>query len=351
MIQKCVAVVANNGDIGGGEVMLFRIAERLRSFNFDVTVVAPTTPDEVLWAAASKGFRTKPIDASCRASYMTRLFHWRLRNRHVPMWCNGLVPSLATSGMRRRVVHLHSTPQGKHKVAAHIARLRADATLVPSAFAATYVPGAQLFPNWTESIGGKRYSATSESLTRIGYLGRLTVRKGVVDLARAVGRLRDEGEDMALVVGGELKHAAPEDAQQIHNAFSSLGSAVKILGWVEPEAFFRDIDLLVVPSRLPETFGLVVAEAMAYGIPTLVSDAGALVEVAGEEYPWVFRAGEVDDLTRMLRQVVTEWPEKASELAIHGKQRWNTLYSPDAGEQRLTALLSSISQQSFGRAN
>lgn len=347
-MNKRIAIAAHNGDIGGGEVMLFHISEALRSLGFAVSVIAPSTPSEVLEQASDEGFHPIPLAASSRLRYIAALTLWRLRNPHIPLWCNGLVPAVATTGMGQRIVHLHSTPRGAQSFAARVARMSAARTLVPSSYTAEKLPGAQVFENWTNAIGDEVINGPLSIPTRIGYLGRVTVAKGVVDLARAVQHIRAEGVDLTLVVGGELRHAASGDDIAIRDACAALGEAVEWRGWVDPETFFRDIDLLVVPSRLPETFGLVVAEAMAYGVPTLVSDAGALAEVAGEKNPWVFRAGEVDDLTRALRECITEWPSKAHELSLAGRRRWKALYSPEAGRQRLLGLLSSMSQQSFG---
>ena len=52
-----------------------------------------------------------------------------------------------------------------------------------------------------------------------------------------------------------------------------------------PDAFFSQVDLAVFPSVRAESFGLVAAEAMAAGVPFVVSDAGALPEVAGPDHP------------------------------------------------------------------
>ena len=40
----------------------------------------------------------------------------------------------------------------------------------------------------------------------------------------------------------------------------------------------RDLHLAVFPSKCQETYCLVVDEALAHGVPTVVSDAGALAE-------------------------------------------------------------------------
>ena len=51
-------LAANNGEIGGGEVMLLRTAKVLRQLGHEVTVVAPALADGVGAAAAKAGFAT-----------------------------------------------------------------------------------------------------------------------------------------------------------------------------------------------------------------------------------------------------------------------------------------------------
>jgi len=51
-------LAANNGEIGGGEVMLLRTAKVLRQLGHEVTVVAPALADGVGAAAPQAGFGT-----------------------------------------------------------------------------------------------------------------------------------------------------------------------------------------------------------------------------------------------------------------------------------------------------
>lgn len=61
-----------------------------------------------------------------------------------------------------------------------------------------------------------------------------------------------------------------------------------------------DYDLFVQPSRW-EGFGLTVAEAMAAGVPVLVSKGQGPAEVTqGDRYGWLFANGDADDLQRQI---------------------------------------------------
>ena len=63
-----------------------------------------------------------------------------------------------------------------------------------------------------------------------------------------------------------------------------LAGAVEFRGYVRDEErprLYRQARMLVLPS-LEEGFGLPVLEAMACGVPVVVSDRGSLPEVAGD---------------------------------------------------------------------
>ena len=139
-----IAIATNNGDMGGGEVMLLNIASALRSMQIDVTVLAPTTPGELLDEARARGFDVVPLKASSRPGYMRALASWRLRNRTIPLWCNGLVPTVATTGMGPRIAHLHILPTRLNALAARLGRVGATTVLVPSRFMASRVRSARV---------------------------------------------------------------------------------------------------------------------------------------------------------------------------------------------------------------
>jgi glycosyltransferase involved in cell wall biosynthesis len=98
----------------------------------------------------------------------------------------------------------------------------------------------------------------------------------------------------------------------------------------------------VFPSVWPEPFGLVVAEAMAAGVPFVISDAGALPEVAGPDHPWVARAGDADDLARVLEHALRATPEEVRDVTGRARRRWEEQYSPQAGRLRVEALLADL---------
>lgn len=343
--RKCpsLAIAANNGEVGGGEVMLLNIAAALREMAIEVKILAPTFPDGLLRSARDRDFDVTPLDSSSRAGYMRELATWRLRNLSVPLWCNGLVPTLATTAMGPRLVHLHLLPTGLNAAAARVGRAGASRLLVPSHFMSSRILGATVFENWTEDIGFRDRCLRSTGPLRVGFLGRLTTGKGVHVLARALQEVIAQSDrEVRLVVAGENRFGGSGDDREIAAALEPLTGLVDHLGWVDREEFFDQIDLAVFPSLVEESFGLVVAEAMARGVPFVISDAGALPEVAGPNHPWVAPRGDDGALAETILSLISELGEGGAQR--DARRRWEECFSPAAGAERVAELLLDLGQ-------
>ncbi|GAA2899549.1 hypothetical protein GCM10010455_24110 [Microbacterium esteraromaticum] len=335
-----VTLATNNGAIGGGEVMLLRIAEALRELSVGVTVVTPATPGGVGDAAKEAGFETVQLHVDNRVSWMWQLRRWDARHRKGMLWCNGLVPATATWGHGRRIVHLHQHPDGLHRVLSALSRVGAVATLVPSAHMLRSVPGARVMPNWTALMPRSERSPRPDDPFTVGFLGRLGPDKGVHVLARAM-RLLDEQEPgrYRLALAGEPLFVAKSKVAQVEEALAEVDALIDRVGWVRPTEFFDTIDLLVVPSLADESFGLVAAEAMSAHVPVLVSDAGALPEVVGGETGMVTPKGDPEALAQRIARVAAG---DADEGVAQQHARWAANYSPEAGTGRVRELLSTL---------
>jgi glycosyltransferase involved in cell wall biosynthesis len=90
---------------------------------------------------------------------------------------------------------------------------------------------------------------------------------------------------------------------------AALTDRVEIPGAMARDAAWADADLALLPSRV-ETFGMVVTEALARGIPVVVSEGGAAealgVTATGERPGVVVPAGDTAVLTWALRRWLTD---------------------------------------------
>jgi glycosyltransferase involved in cell wall biosynthesis len=103
------------------------------------------------------------------------------------------------------------------------------------------------------------------------FSGKLSHRKGVDLLVPAVKRMQNAGMRASLLFlgQGECKEQLSKQSQEagVKSVFAGFQNQKKM------SAFYHASDVLVLPSRSEETWGLVVNEALHHGLPCVVSDA------------------------------------------------------------------------------
>ncbi len=137
----------------------------------------------------------------------------------------------------------------------------------------------------------------------IGFVGRLTRDKGVVELYEAFTRLRPSYPDLRLLLLGEFERGdavQPEVRQRIE-----ADAAVTCPGLVsEVEAYYWAMDVFALPTRR-EGFGFACLEAQAASLPVVTTDATGAVDAildgtTGLRVP----VGDVDALTAALDRLL-----------------------------------------------
>lgn len=107
-----------------------------------------------------------------------------------------------------------------------------------------------------------------DSVRRLLFVGKLMPLKRPADLLHAAARLRDRPVEVVFAGAGELE-------AELRSIAAEMSVRADFLGFVnqsELPAVYASADLLVLPSD-QETWGLVVNEAMACGLPAIVSEA------------------------------------------------------------------------------
>lgn len=339
-----IELLANNGTVGGGEVMMVALGVAARALGVDVRVVAPWEPSDTTQLARDSGLDVLVIPGENRRSYVQNLALHRRRLDGDLWWCNGLVPAVATAGTsHRRVVHLHQEPTGAHRRLWQVAQQGVERVFVPSQSMHDRIPGSTVLWNWTDDLALlDPPPPIGRGPVRVGFIGRFSPIKGLDVLARAMQRLdRTIATPLQLVLAGDNRFVADQDAARVDAEVRRVRE-VERLGWVPREEFFGAIDVVVVPSVWAEPFGLVAAEAMAFGRPVVVSDAGALCEVVGPEHPWVARADDVVDTARILRRFLEEDSDARWQQCLAARKRWEAEFSPGAGKARVAAALEEL---------
>lgn len=157
---------------------------------------------------------------------------------------------------------------------------------------------------------------------RVGLIGRLIANKGHSVALQALSLAREGGSDMTLRIVGEgpLAGAAREQVRRL-----GLEDAVTFTGQVSDVAEqLRSIDVLVRPSYT-EGFPLAVLEALASGVPCIVSDVPGNVETVRDGVDGiVVGIGDVEGFASALRRLDTDRKmlETMSDEAARGAERF-----------------------------
>jgi glycosyltransferase involved in cell wall biosynthesis len=139
-------------------------------------------------------------------------------------------------------------------------------------------------PSWSDEIRDRRrgHGTSRRAGGHILFLGTLSVRKNVGTLLDAYALVRERRKNAPpLVLAG---HRTPASARwEARCERPPLRGHVAITGYIDTAKridLYSDAVMLVLPSY-EEGFGLPVLEAMACGVPVIVSSRGSLPEVAG----------------------------------------------------------------------
>src|SRR5216117_2060435 len=134
---------------------------------------------------------------------------------------------------------------------------------------------------------------------RLLYVGRISREKDLDLLAAAYRRLRDEGLPMQLFVVGHGPYSE-EFAKSLPEAIFT-----GYLTGNELAAAYASADVFVFPSTT-DTFGNVILEAQACGLPVVVSDSGGPKELVEDKANGLItKSRDLKDLTSAIRTLVT----------------------------------------------
>lgn len=132
------------------------------------------------------------------------------------------------------------------------------------------------------------------------FVGQIEEYKGIIGLLKALPGL---GGNWKLLVAGDGKAIAESKKISL-----DLGRVV-FYGHLNQDELEQKIwsetDVLINPSMVAESFGMVVIEAYAKGIPVLASDSGALPEIVKDgKTGWIFKSGDWYDLRHRLEFII-----------------------------------------------
>ena len=236
--------------------------------------------------------------------------------------CNGAGPAICLECMKRS-----GTPQRfkflVRPVVKSVLSLFGHANVVSTPWADARFPlfHRSCIPNFIDAdrFAPPVHRSHLEECPRAIFVGRFVEEKGIHVLLEALRICRDRGSPFELILCGGGGYE-DEIRRQI--------DAAELTGWIEmrgllaPDAVaaaLREADFAVVPSVCYETFGIVAGEAMATGLPVIVTDAGGLEDVAGE-VGIVVERGSAEQLATAIETLLSDAAGR-KEMGSAGRAR------------------------------
>jgi len=170
------------------------------------------------------------------------------------------------------------------------------------------------------------------------YVGRLAAMKGVDTFLRAAGRVVPQFPDVLFVIAGE----GSEYSHLLHlTAALGIGDQVMFLGKVsdeEREILLAGSSVFVLPSVV-EPFGIAALEAMAAGVPAIISKTSGVAEITSGAFRVDF--WDVDEFASRIAELL-EYPTLRRAMGEQG--RWEALREgwPERARETVSVYVESL---------
>jgi glycosyltransferase involved in cell wall biosynthesis len=146
--------------------------------------------------------------------------------------------------------------------------------------------GQKVLPEGARFIDDRIYKKNkrlSERANVVGFVGRMTREKGVVDFVHAIPLAAEKVSDLKfLIVGsGPLSDWVNEQCNRLS---TERGIDITRADWVETglAAYYNELKLFVLPTYV-DAFPTSILEAMACGTPVLATSVGGIPDVIVDE--------------------------------------------------------------------
>jgi glycosyltransferase involved in cell wall biosynthesis len=179
------------------------------------------------------------------------------------------------------------------------------------------------------------------------FSGKLIPKKQpllILDAIEGLSPARKQRIHLIVMGDGEMRVDVERKGVQV------LGARFHQAGFVnqsEMGQWYAAADCLVLPSKkgAGETWGLVVNEALQFGLPAVVSDGvGCHPDLVGPATGRVFRSGSADDLARALNETMSSLLGNRAATAAACRERVG-LFSLGMAERGLTESLHHFTAQ------
>jgi len=203
---------------------------------------------------------------------------------------------------------------------------------------------------------GEQSFPLSDNAMTVLFIGHLSTAKGFFDLLKVAPQVLEAVPNLEFAFAGEwlstennilydeAGHLIKHDNMAIRSLWTELlrryDGRVRYLGVLSRPALataIKTAHIFVLPSH-SEGFPIAVLEAMAGGLPLVVTPVGALPEVLEDGVNAVFVSpGDIDALAKALIELACQ-PEKRIQMGLVNRKLVETAFTPEVMRRRIAEI-------------
>jgi glycosyltransferase involved in cell wall biosynthesis len=257
---------------------------------------------------------------------------WGMSNRRP--WLKKLSFRLLERRVLKHAARVHYTT-GQERLEADRLQIAAEAEVIPNPLSPDSL---------SVGVGGRFRARYPQANGRriILFLSRIDEKKGLELLLGAFVRVRQQAPNVLLVVAGEGEERLV-GRLKFRARMLGIDSDVLWAGFLtgdDKRVALADADVFVLPSY-SENFGIAVAEAMAAGVPVIVSDQVGIHQEISEAAAGLVVKCDVAPLAAALIRLLHD-PDLRRSLSRNGRRLAQERYSLDDVTDKVLCLYSAI---------
>lgn len=175
------------------------------------------------------------------------------------------------------------------------------------------------------------------------FLSRVHPKKGIEILLEVISKLRNQLENHTVTIAGDGNPAYVNSLKDLASRYG-IDHIVRFIGPVYGDAkwqLYAEADLFVLPSY-SENFGIVVAEALASGVPVITTKGTPWQELETRNCGWWVNATP-DDLAKAIRDFLKKTDADLVEMGLNGRQLVEEKYDSKAVARQFIHLYKHLS--------
>lgn len=349
-----VLQIINSLEIGGAENILYHIVPKLNEKGIETDIFVFFDRGELLAELKSKNIRLiTPNTSFLGTKFLELILHIKKEKYnivHTHLGISNYIGRIAAllAGVKKIIMHEHGGLLIKSplkRIISFFLHTFTDQVCYISKHDLDYFSKLDYTENSSKNVLISNPSLypitplpTAKQVRKIGMIGRLIELKGHIFALSAFLKLENTRNEIEFILLGDGEDKIKNELNFFANKHSLKFKIIK----ASPDLteYYKSFDILVHPS-LSEGFGLVIVEAMSFGIPVVASNVGGIKDIIEDGYNGMLsEPGDSESILSQLKKLIENY-ELRKNISANARDTVQEKYSLENYINRLVKLYES----------